>query len=142
MRVDRETAQAEFDRFIELNNIVLEDEEDEEDEDRKKTKESRQKMINSVVTAIQKDKVAVNDDGTVTISVITDRGESKQLTFKKITGSVLAATDNKKEGQTMGRAFAMMAAATGTPASTFHRMYAPDINLCSSVFSFFLSVAD
>ena len=127
--VDKETAERDFDSFIEKMDIDVEmSEEDKETFDEQKDK---------MVKAIQKGSLVVEENGELTF--IPQRSKDKDpITFYEPTGATLSAMDTRKKDENVKKTYAAMADMTHTSASTFSKMSISDVKVCMAIFTLFL----
>lgn len=129
--VDRETAENEFDRFIDINEIDLGDE-DIGAEDQKDITRSKRRMI----AAIMEGRMAVDSEGCIEFTL----SDGQELKFKQPTGEAYSAMDTRKSGHDIAKAYASMAAMTGRSPVLFNKMKFRDLKICFDVWSLFLQM--
>ena len=129
-KVDRETAEREFDRFVEA--MDLDGDSSEWDEDDRKGYDLQK---GKVISAIMSGSLVVNEDGEPVFNPTVD-GDA--LTFSEPTGAALMAMDRKKKAEDMGKLFAMMAAITGVHPGTFAKMKNRDLKVCMAITTLFM----
>lgn len=128
-KIDRETAEREFDRFMDAMDLDTDSSAWDED-DRKSFDQQKDR----IVRAIQNGSLVVNDDGE---PVYTTGAET--LTFHEPKGSALMAMDRRKKGEDVGKFYATMADITGTNAKTFALMKNRDLKVCMAITALFLA---
>lgn len=129
-KVDRETAELEFERFVEAMDLDLDPAEMDE-EDRKGLDIQKGKILSAIMAG----SLVINEDGE---PVFTPAVEGDQIKFPEPTGAAFMAMDRKKKTEDMGKLFAMMAAITGTHASTFAKMKNRDLKVCIAITTLFM----
>ncbi len=133
--VDQESADADFDRFVELMDLDL-DEDRMDVEDLKAFKEGKHKIVRYI------------KEGHL---VITEKGEPKfirfprspkiqadSITFYEPGGSSFMSTDTKKEGHNVAKMHAIMADMTKKPGAVFSNVIGTDYKVMSAIVSLFL----
>jgi len=127
--VDKETAERDFDSFIEKMDIDIEM----SDEDKKSFDEQKDK----IVKAIQQGSLVVEENGEMTFT--PQRSKDKDpIRFYEPTGATLSAMDTRKKDEDVSKTYAAMADMTHTSASTFSKMAIKDVKLCMVIFTLFL----
>lgn len=129
--VDRKTAEQEFDRFIESNEILIDDGMGKEDRD------SFLLAKNRILTAIQKGHLIVNEDGEPVYTPHRTK-DATPITFSEPSGSALMAMDRKKKDHDVGKMYSSMADMCGIDASNFSKMKMADLHVCMAVAGLFL----
>lgn len=131
--VDKETAEAEFNRFAEMMDLDLDV--TTMDEDDKRGFESQK---SKVVNAIQSGALVINDQGE---PVFTPQSldDAEPITFYEPTGATFMAMDKRKKNEDMGKMMSMLGDATKTHPSTFSRMKNRDFRVCQALLSLFLT---
>ena len=131
MKIDLETATAEFQRFVDAMDLDV-DESTMDEEDKKGFEQQRDKVIN----AIRAGSLVVSDEGEPIFT--PQRTEGKAITFHEPTGASLMAMDRKKKTEDVGKMYAAMGDITRTHASTFSKMKIADLKICMAVATLFL----
>ena len=127
--VDRETAEQEFEKFVKCMRVNMKVRLLDENE-RAPIMADRERII----LGVEEGRMIVDDNGIVTVEV---QDGLKPVSFKKPKGDMLLAMDRRKEGHTMGKMLASMAACAQVPAERFSRMDAEDVYDCMAVWNFF-----
>lgn len=129
MTVDLETAQDEFERWAEGNDLDLDttglDDNDRADMDRNRT---------LITKAIAKGKLVISDD----CNAVFSPKIGGEITFYPPTGAAYIAMDKKKKSSDFGKIFASMAEVTRTNAVLFSKMHTQDLKVCIAIWSYFL----
>lgn len=132
--IDREVAEAEFDRFVEAMDLDLDpstmDKEDGADFAR---------LRDSMVRAIQKGAVLIHEETGEPIFLPAKDVGCETITFYEPTGASLMATDGKGKNADVKKMFAMMADMTRTSPGTFSKMPARDLKVCQNIVTLFLA---
>ncbi len=132
-KVAPEVAELEFDRFVELMDLEL-DESDMDTEDKGEFGKHKKKMIKAI------------QDGSLVIGVEGEpeytpkRGDNHlPITFREPTGACLMAMDSRKEGQNVAKMYATMASMTKQNSKRFSNMKNVDLKVCLSIVTLFLA---
>lgn len=128
--VDKETAEAEFGRFIELNDIDT-GSADTSAEDARDTKS----VCDSVIRAIERGMVTIDEVGLPTIHT---RGGA-EIKFNEPTGMMYTAMDTRKKGHDYAKMFASLASITGQSVATFNKLSAKEVNVALALWGLFLA---
>lgn len=129
--VDRETAEAEFDRFIEEMDVDADPAYMDED-DRGSFNKARSKIIRAIMSGL----VVINENGEAVVNPKNSKSTyTDSLTFHERTGASLMAADGKKRNQDVARTYSMMAEMCKTHPSTFTKLVGSDIKVCESIFA-------
>lgn len=130
--VAREVAEAEFERFVEANALLVEfDGMEKEDVDSFREQKER------ILRAIETGALVVSEDGEPTFTPQRTK-DATPLTFHEPTGASLMAMDRKKKNEDVGKLYATMGDMTRTDAKTFSNMKMADLKLCMAVTVLFL----
>ena len=131
-KVAREVADAEFNRFVEGNAILVDykgaDKEDKDDFNEQKER---------IVQAIMSGSMVVNEDFEPVYTPQRTK-DADSLTFHEPTGASLMAMDRKKKNEDVGKLYATMGDMTRTDAKTFSSMKMADLKVCMAVTVLFL----
>ena len=133
-KVDQETAELEFERFLEAMDIDA-DTKAMSEEDRAGFEGQKQ----TIVMAIRKGRLHVNENGEPVFTPSTVDIDGGTLTFYEPSGASYMAMDTKKKGQDVGKMFAMMSDMTKQPAKVFANMKQRDLKVCQAVAVLFLA---
>jgi hypothetical protein len=128
-KVDRETAERDFETFAEEWGIDT-DLEDMDEESRDGFEQHKRRIVRAIMSGN-----AVVDGHKLSY---TPLGDSDEITFKRPKGRALLAMDNAKESQHMRKMFEFLGSVTGQAPKVFSNMDGRDLKLCSSVASLFL----
>ena len=132
--IDREVAEAEFDRFVEAMDLDLDpstmDKEDGADFTR---------LRDSMVRAIEKGAVLIHETTGEPIFLPTKDLGHDTITFYEPTGASLMATDGKGKHADVRKMFAMMSDMTRTSPGTFASMPSRDLKICQNIVTLFLA---
>lgn len=128
MKIDKDTALAEFERFAEAMDIECETDEMPEDDARE-----FEKLRGRLVRAIQKGTLTIADEGEPSFAL--SNGET--LVFAEPTGSTLMAKNSK--GSDVGMLYRMMGEMTKQPASLFSKMKMAELKVCMAITTLFLA---
>ena len=130
-QVDRETAERDFDRYAEMNDIDLDLEGLDEND-----KIDTQNQIQIIIKAIMRGQCRINEDGSATYT--TKNG--KELTFSDPGAPAWTAMDKKKEHRLFSKMCAGLAVMTKTSEATFTGMKSSlDIKFCQAIYTLFLA---
>lgn len=129
--IDKETAEAEFNRFVEEMDLDL-DTADMDAEDL--TAFNKQKS--KIVRAIQKGNLLVNDKGEAVYTPCHARSKHLDaITFHERTGASLMAMDGKKKNHDVSKTYAVMADMCKVHPSVFAGLVGADIKVCEALFA-------
>lgn len=131
-KVAREVAEAEFDRFIESNAIIL-DLGDSSEDDRKEVGVQRARIVGAVMAGS-----LVFDENGEPIFTPQRTPDAEPIHFREPTGAALMAMDRKKAGADIGKLYATMGEITGMHAKTFSSMKVADLHICMAITALFL----
>lgn len=133
-KVDRETAEQEFDRFLDAMDIDG-DTAGMTDEDRQGFDGQKQ----TIVSAIRKGRLYINENGEPVFTPSTVEIDGGVITFYEPSGASYMAMDSKKKGHDVAKMYAMMADMTKQPAKVFAKMKQRDLKVCQAVAVLFLA---
>lgn len=132
-KVAKEVADLEFQRFIDMNQILWERPNLTEDD-----LQSREEQKAYIVTAMMSGALVINENGEPIFT--PQRSENAQpLTFHEPTGASMQAMDRKKKTEDVGKLFATMGDMTRTDAKTFSVMKMSDLKVCLAITTLFLA---
>jgi len=126
---DKETAQAEFERFAEAMRIDLDIEDLDENDVRDLRIDQR-----VVIKSIMEGRIVIDEQG---IATFFPEG-CDSVTFRKAKTTAIIATDKKKQTAKMAQTLAILADLTGKPSTIFHKWDHADFKIASSVMNLFL----
>lgn len=129
-KVARDAAEAEFQLFVEANDIDVSPEGWDAD-DRKSFEETKARIVH----AIEVGRLALEDGGLLTFQT----RDGKTLTFKRPNGAALMAMDQSKDGHNVAKMFGTMAAMSKSSAVTFSAMDIGDLKVCQAITTLFLA---
>ena len=126
-----EVAQAEFDRFVEEMDLLLDTAKmDEED----LTAFNKQK--DKLVVAIGRGALAINDNGEAVYTPQNERSKHKEaITFHERTGASLMAMDGKKKGHDVKKMYAVLGDMCKEHPSVFAGLVGTDVKICEALFA-------
>lgn len=132
-KITYEVAEAEFNRFIEANSILLELP-GMDDEDRASLTEQKTRIVQAMVNG----SLVINEEGE---PVFTPQrvADAEPLTFHEPTGASLMAMDRKKKNEDVGKLYSTMGDMTRTNAKTFSNMKMADLKVCMAITTLFLA---
>lgn len=130
-KLDKDTAQAEFDRFVECMDLDLDTSQmDAED----LTAFNRQK--GKVLRALQRGNLIINDNGEAVFTPTNPRSKYKEaITFHERTGASLMAMDGKKKNHDVSKTYAVMADMCQVHPNVFAGLVGSDVKLCEALFA-------
>lgn len=131
--IDRETAVAEFNRFVDLMDLDL-DESRMDSEDKKDFQVEREKLIG----CIEKGSLAISEKGEPMFTPQRSK-DTSTLTFQEPTGASLMAMDRKQKNADVSKMYSVMADMTGQTVTRFSAMKYSDLKVCQSVTTLFLA---
>ncbi len=129
--IDKETAEREFDRFIECNDLDLDtagmDTED---------LAAFNKLKNRIYRVLQRGSLVINDDGEPIYTPQNEKSRHKEpITFHERTGASLIAMDGKKKNHDVAKTYAIMADMCKVHPSVFAGLVGIDVKVCEALFS-------
>jgi len=131
-RLDLESAEHEFDKFVDMMDLDL-DVADMDDADKKDFTREKDRIIK----ALRIGSLEINDNGEPVFTPV--RSENKEpITFYEATGESLMAMDRKKKNADVTKMMASMAQITKQAVSRFAKMKMNDINVCTAITTLFL----
>lgn len=130
----KDVALEEFARWCDLMDLEHKFEESDMDED---DRAAASKLRRTIVRAIQKGCLQVDDDGVATFS--PEKGDTSDIRFGEPTGADIQAMDRRKEKEVVGKMQAVLASWTGQNAKRFAQMSNRDFAVCQALFSAFFS---
>lgn len=132
-KIDTESAQAEFDRFVEVNRIDLSTEGLDENDKQDSLKGQR-----DFVEAIKEGILTVDEVGIPTYTPCMTENFEGSLIFRRPKGDALSAMDLKKKNADVAKMYAAMATMTRKPSKIFTKMDYFDVKMCMLIAGFFL----
>ena len=136
-KIDKETAENEFTRFCD-NNEIEHDESDMDEDEIKTFKEIKERFLKACMAGrVEVDNTSVK----YTISNFSPEGfKGEVLTLKRPGGQAYSATDGYKEEKNISRLLAFMSAMTGKDIKYFSKIDASDWKFVSNIATLFLSL--
>ncbi len=129
--IDIDTANAEFDRFVECMDLDL-DTADMDSEDL--TAFNKQK--NRILKVIQNGHLIINEKGEMVYTPSNPDSKHKDaITFHERTGASLMAMDGKKKNYDVAKTYAVMANMCHVHQSVFASMVGIDGKVCEAIFA-------
>jgi len=136
-KIDPETAEMEFVRFCE-NNEIEHDESKMTDEEKETFGEIKKRIIKACM------KGRVETDGTSMVYTISDFSPSgfkgEKITIKRPQGNAYSAMDSYRERENVGRLHGFVSAMTGKDIRFFSKIDVSDWKFFNSVAQLFLSL--
>lgn len=132
IKVAKDVAELEFDRFI--DSMDLDVNTDGMDDDEKKDLSLHK---GRVVRAIMVGSLVINEEGEPVFT--PQRQDRDPLTFHEPGGDTLMAMDRKKASQEIGKMFVAMASITKTHSKGFSDMKMADLKICLAITTLFLA---
>ena len=128
--VDRETAQNDFNRFVEAMDLRL-DRETMDKNDRRDIDDDIDVIIWEIMYGI----LSVNDEGAI---VLHSKKYDKDITFHEPSPAHMAAMDRQKEHQKMAQMYSLIPGVCDAPASVIkHQLTQHEFDSCSRIYSLF-----
>lgn len=129
-KINRETASAEFDRFLDSMGIFV-DADDLDPEELSSFKKHKTKIVRSIMDG----NLIINDDGEAVYTPVNPKSNySDPITFHERTGADLMAMDRKKKNHDVARTYSVMGAMCKIPPKVFAGLAGIDIKVCESIF--------
>lgn len=132
--VDRDTAENDFQRFIDGADLDFEiDKMDEED------RTTAEKNKNRLVRAIMNGHLTIDETGIPTFNPYNKGSKfSDPITFQAPTGADFMAMDATKMRKTISKTHLMMGGMSGLPSGIFAKLKGEDYKICQAIFLFFM----
>ena len=130
-KVDKESAEVEFERFVDamdldLNTSIMDDED----------KTAFTKTKTRLLRAVQKGSLVFNEDGEAVYTPAHPKSKyDKPITFHERTGASLMAMDNKKKGHDVAKTYAVLADMCKVHPNTFANLVGTDVKICEAIFA-------
>jgi len=130
-KVDKATAESEFDRFVEMMDLDLDVAEmDVEDT----TAFNKQKS--KIIRAIQKGSLEINEGGEAVYTPANPKSKhSEAITFHERTGASLMAMDTKKKNHDIAKTYAVMGDMCNVHQNVFAGLVGNDVKVCEALFA-------
>lgn len=129
-KVSKDVAAVEVDRFLDLMDIVIDDELDPES----MTAYSRARA--RMVRAVANGSLVIDDNGEAIYTPRHPNSRSKEpIRFHERSGSTAIAMDSCKKGANTARMYAMLGDMCRIPPATFSGLVGPDIKMCEAIFA-------
>lgn len=130
-KIDNDTAQAEFDRFVDAMDLDL-DTADMDVEDLTAFKKQKSK----IVRAIEKGSLVINDNGEAVYTPGNPKSKySDPITFHERTGASLMAMDTKKKNHDVAKTYAVMGDMCNVHQNVFAGLVGNDVKVCEAIFA-------
>ena len=130
-KVDKETAESEFNRFINMMDLDL-DTADMDVEDLNAFKRQKGKVLR----AIEKGSLIINDDGEAVYTPSNPKSKySEAITFHERTGASLMAMDTKKKNHDVAKTYAVMGDMCNVHQNVFAGLVGNDVKVCEALFA-------
>lgn len=132
--VDQETAEAEFERFVELNEIDA-DESAMDAEDLPFYRKQRRRMVGAIMDG----SLTIDEDGCPEYTPQhRDTRNKNPVKFRPRSGASLMASDLKKQSHQVAKTYAIMGDMTQQDPKRFAGMAGRDIKICETIFGFLM----
>lgn len=128
--VDPETAEQEFERWIEAMDIDTDPASMDEDD-----KASFQNQKRVITRAMEYGRLIINEEGEAVFTPVSVDVDGGAITFAEPTGADKMAVDKHKQGQSVHQAYAAMGSVTKQPPKLFAKMKQRDLRVCEAVFA-------
>lgn len=129
--VDKETAEHEFDRFIEMMDLDL-DTADMDQEDLNAFNKQKRRILR----ALEKGTLVINDNGEAVYTPANPKsGYKEPITFHERTGASLMAMDNKKKNHDVAKTYAVLAEMCKVNQKVFASLVGTDVKVCEALFA-------
>lgn len=126
-RVDRESAELEFERFLDVMRLRRRWKKQRDAEAQANIDEAREVFIE----AMQVGSLVVSENGEPTFS--PESNPEKTITFRMPTGKTIMAVDGERETQKVHQFYAMLADATGETKQTFVKLPHYDMDVVQAI---------
>lgn len=133
-KVDKETAEHEFERFTECMDLDL-NTADMDAEDLT----AFNKTKNRLLRAIQRGTLVFNEDGEAIYTPSNSKSKhTDAITFHERTGASLMAMDGKKKNEDVKKTYAVLAEMCKVHPNVFAGLVGIDVKVCESIFAFLM----
>jgi len=126
--VDRETAEQDFQRFCTAMHLTRRLERKRRDQD---TQENLEEARDIFVETIEIGRLVVTEKGEAQFK--PESLPDKTITFRLPTGATLMAADQRKEGHSIAKMYAMLADMTGEHPSLFAKLPQYDLDVVQAI---------
>ncbi len=134
LKVDKDTATAEFKRFAECNDLDI-DTADMDAEDLAAFGKSQRR----IESALMDGSLIIDDDGQATYTPRNPKTVDKSpITFCERTGASIMAMDGKKKNQDGLKTYAVMADMCKVHPNRFANLVGIDVKVCEAIFGFLM----
>lgn len=134
VKVVKEMAEQEFDRFADAMDLDLDTSFMDEDDLTGFTKQK-----NRVVRAIERGHLVINDKGEAVYTPYRKGSTHKDpITFHERTGASIMAMDGKKKGHNAAKMYAVLADMCRVHPKTFAGLVGEDVKVCEALFAFLM----
>lgn len=131
--VSREVAEAEFDRFVDLNEI-----DNDQSTFNAEEKADWARMKNTLLRKIEEGSLVLDEQGIFTYTPTRSK-DVTPIVFHPPLGSALIAMDKKKKGEDVGKMYATMGEICGVDQKRFALMDRVDTKICLNIVTLFLA---
>jgi len=133
--IDSETAENEFQRFVDMMGLDVD--EDHMDKDDLK---SFHKLKRRILVYIQRGHVVVNETGEIEFRKFprSPKIEASSLVFHEPGGDAFMSMDSKEDGHNVAKMHAIMATMTKRPAAMFSNVVGMDYKVMQAIVTLFL----
>jgi hypothetical protein len=132
-KVDRETAENEFERWAEAMDLDLDF--DGMDENERRDTESDRRLV---IRAIQNGSVIIDEEGAL-LYTPRKRQLDQPIKFSEPSGAALLVMDKKKKHAEIGKLYASLAELTKTSVLTFSKMHFADLKVVLAVYTLLMT---
>lgn len=132
-RLDQETAEHEFERFLDAMDILA-DEGDMGEEDLTSFRAQKTRVIR----ALRQGHLVINDNGEAVYTPHRTEGVDP-LTFHERTGASIMAMDGKKKGEDVRKMYAVMGDLCKVEPGLFSQLRGADIKTCEALFALLMA---
>lgn len=130
--IDRATAEAEFNRFVDLMDLDMTDAGTDPEE-----KADKEGARDKIVTSIMRGALVINDDGEPVFTPVRS-GDVVPITFHEPTGASLMAMDRVKKNADIKKTYSVLAEITKQNPQLFSALKMGDLKVCLAVLTLFL----
>jgi len=132
MKVSKDAAEQEFERFCDAMDLDVDLESMEED-DRKSFEDQKAKIVKAICSG----SLVISENGEPVFT--PQRSENKDpITFYEPDGATLMAMDRRKKNEDIAKLYSAMGSMTKTSASRFSNLKMSDLKICMALATVFL----
>lgn len=129
--IDTETAEHEFDRFVEAMDLDLDTSQMDQEDYNAFMKQKRR-----IIRAMEKGSLVINENGEAVYTPSNHKSKyTDPITFHERTGASLMAMDTKKKNHDVAKTYAVLAEMCKVHQNVFAGLVGNDVKVCESLFA-------